>query len=66
MAKTKKNKATDIQRLIYEVERRVVKNILRDIDFGYDAEIIGNKIKNGSYVGTSYQFYKNHKKLLNT
>lgn len=51
------------ERLIKEVENRVVKCILDDIDFGYDLATIKGKIKSGSYVGNSPETFKENEML---
>lgn len=51
------------EELVTEAERRVAKQILWDIELGYDVGMIENKIKDGSYVGSSletYRWYKRH------
>ena len=47
---------------VKEAETRVTKAILMDVDFGYDAEMIGNKIKAGSYVESSLETYRSYKR----
>jgi len=51
------------ERLIKEIEDRVVECILDDIDFGYDLATIKGKIKSGSYVGNSPETFKENERL---
>ena len=51
-----------ITNLVLEAEKRVAKCIKDDIDFGYDLGMIINKIKTGSYVGSSLETFKTFKK----
>lgn len=54
---------TKEETLIKEVENRVVKCILDDIDFGYDLATIKGKIKSGSYVGNSPETFTENERL---
>lgn len=50
--------------IISEIENRVTKCILDDINFGYDAQMVKGKIKSGSYVGSSPETFKSENERL--
>lgn len=48
--------------VVLEAEKRVAKCIKDDIEFGYDLKMIKDKIKTGSYVGSSVETYRSYKR----
>jgi hypothetical protein len=61
---SKKITLKQLQKLVKEVELRVVSGVLSDINFGYDIDMIKHKLKQKNYTGNSVETFKIYDKHL--